>query len=43
MAVTLIKPTVLLVFLHGAAVSWVRKYLKQHPAKLVMSMDEQNR
>ena len=28
------------VLLHETAVSWVRKYLKQHPVKLMPSMDE---
>jgi hypothetical protein len=28
------------VLLHETAVSWVRKYLKQHPVKLVANMDE---
>ena len=28
------------VFLHETAVSWIRKYLKQHPVKLMPSMDE---
>ena len=35
-----LKPKPLNVLLHETAVSWVRKYLKQHPVKLVTSMDE---